>query len=73
MKRTHNKATLTTVRLFPRLAARPNAKTQAECRHITSVDSAGNQRAKSSSDVRARLLKMIVDNERVRRQEPHAS
>jgi hypothetical protein len=23
--------------------------------------------------VRARLLKMIVDNERVRRQEPHAS
>jgi hypothetical protein len=72
-----NTPTRNSVRLFPRLASPPAAVTQARgCQRakriplIVEVCEAG---PKARDAMRSRLLKMIVNNERVRRQEPHAS
>ena len=77
MERSHPHPVLSSVRIYPRLAARPSATVQAVRRR------AANARRKecvqtsesrmTKDEVRVRLLKMIVDNERARRQEPHAS
>lgn len=78
MELTHQASTATSVRLYPRLATKTAAKTQAIRRRIMKTrrivaSSTPASAAAEREEVRVRLLKMIVDNERARRQEPHAS
>jgi hypothetical protein len=64
------------LRMFPRLASRPNAKRTVARRHVMlhkEPIAVGATRESDRAQLRVRLLKMIVDNERVRRNEPHAS
>jgi hypothetical protein len=80
MRRTNTNAgtsTRTSVRLFPRLAPPPAATTQIRgcqrAKRMPVIVEGCNAGPKSRDAMRSRLLKMIVDNERLRRQEPHAS
>ena len=78
MHLSHPQTLPTAVRLFPRLATKAMEHTQTKCRRTMKARRAVEnsqtpmQRASSKEDVRIRLLKMIVDSERARRQEPHA-
>jgi hypothetical protein len=75
MYRFDPKTTSRSVRLFPRLATTNSAgQTLRRCNNNTgrisaaqSVDPAADPSASARADVRARLLRMILDNEQVRR------
>jgi hypothetical protein len=78
MNLTHQTPTLTSVRLFPRLASKPVRRSRVIRRSATKprravANPASPTQSARRDEVRLRLLKMIVENERVRRQEPHAS
>jgi hypothetical protein len=78
MESSHLHPILTSVRLFPRLAVKPSATVQAVRRRAANArrNEAVSPRTTgrpTQDEVRVRLLKMIVENERTRRQEPHAS
>jgi len=78
MQLSHPQTLPTSVRLFPRLATKAMEETKTNRRRATQSrreiqnSQTPMQRASSKEDVRIRLLKMIVDSERARRQEPHA-
>jgi hypothetical protein len=76
MKLSHPRLVPASVRLFPRLANKPSATVQAVRRRAAKVQNLSATLDKSrmtKDEVRVRLLKMIVDNERTRRNEHHAS
>jgi len=78
MNQTHPKPIVASFRMFPRLAAKPATDQPAPRRRVVArerrqavarPDSPGSTRAQ----LRVRLLRMITENERNRRHEPHAS
>jgi hypothetical protein len=78
MERTHLKAKSAALRIYPRLASKPKLKHSAATRPITNRRRAAKATscdppAVSPAALRLRLFKMIVENEKLRRQEPHAS
>jgi hypothetical protein len=78
MHRTHLKSNAAALRMFPRLAAKPPLNQPATFRRTIArqhpeATSACDATPSTNAQLRLRLLNMIIDNERIRRQEPHAS
>jgi hypothetical protein len=78
MELTHANSMTTSVRLFPRLAEKPAADSMPNRRGSKSkrrpaAAATASSTASTQAEVRLHLLKMILDNERARRQGPHAS
>lgn len=78
MDRTHLKTKAAALRMFPRLAAKPSTNQVTSVRRAIArplPDAAGDCDSTPSTraQLQLRLLNMIINNERIRRHEPHAS
>lgn len=81
MERTHLKAKSAALRMYPRLASKPSLKNSSNARRRSTrprpkaTNTAPDCEPKpiSHAALRLRLLKMIVESEKSRRRENHAS